>query len=113
MKTFRILGHEINLSFSIERVKTVTVNLPDEADDVHVRDGKTGFKIFDDEWSDGTPDGKPKLCYYSSLALGVHYVDLPEKTKYAKKVYLTPRTQIIDNKKVYSKNRICVVNCYF
>lgn len=49
MKTFRVLGHEINLSFSVERVKTVTINLPDEADDVHIRDGKTGFKIFDDE----------------------------------------------------------------
>lgn len=107
----KIFGYEIN--FSIKRVKTIILNIPTKADDIHIKNMETkGLKIFDPDW-DLTPDGNPKLCYFSSLLNNQHFIDLPKKTKYAKKVYLTPRTQIINNKKVYSKNRICVVNCYF
>ena len=108
----RFLGYEINLSLSIRRVKTIILNIPNNADDVHIRNGEIkGLKIFDPDWG-LTPDSKPKLCYYSNLLSGVSFVDLPEKTKEAKITFLTPRTKIINNKKVNTKNRICIVKCY-
>lgn len=107
----KIFGYEIN--FSIKRVKTIILNIPTKADDVHIKNMETkGLKIFDPDW-DLTPDGNPKLCYFSSLLNNQHFIDLPKKTKEAKIVYLTPAIEVVDGKKVYTQNRICKIDCYF
>mgnify|MGYP000877060523 CR=1 FL=1 len=103
MKTFRFFGLQLDLLFRLRRVKRVIFDLPDWADDTHVRQGR----ISDDEW--GTPDGKTKVCYYKHST--AFYIDLPD-AKYYQSVSITPMYCVKDGQRTRSTNRTITVDCY-
>lgn len=101
---FRIFGIEVNYNSRIRKVTRLSIPIPKDADDAYIR---TGIG----EWNN-TFDGKPKLVYWSQSKMC--FINLPEKAKEFKKVSLTPRTEIIEGKKVNTtKDRFYVVDCYF
>jgi hypothetical protein len=79
MRILRFCGFEIKTQFTVERFKTLTFDIPDWADDTHLRQGGKGDY--------GTPDGKTKICYFKGSK--PFYIDLPEH-KRAVKVSITP-----------------------
>jgi hypothetical protein len=99
MKTYRILGIEINFSFSIRRVKRLTFDLPDWADDTCITT------------SDVNNNKIPhKIKYYKGSTR--YYIDLP-KCIDAQEVSLTPMYGIVNNDRVRMTNRKIVVDIYY
>ena len=98
MKTFRIFGLDIRLFFSVRRVKRLTFDLPDWADDTCIT--TTGL------------DCKPiphKIKFYKGNVR--HYIDLP-KCKDASIVSLTPLYGIVDGVRARNTNRKIVVDIF-
>jgi hypothetical protein len=98
MKTFRILGFDVRVFFSVRRVKRLTFDLPDWADDTCI----TTTDL----------DDKPiphKIKYYKGSIR--YYIDLP-KCSDAVKVNLVPLTGIVDGKRVAMTDRKIVVDVF-
>lgn len=95
MKTFRILGFDVRLFFSVRRVKRLTFDLPDWADDTCI----TTTDV----------DDTHKIKYYKGSTR--YYIDLP-KCSDAVKVSLTPLTGIVDGKRVAMTDRKIVVDVF-
>lgn len=96
MKRIKFLGIEIEYFFSFSRVKRLTFDLPDWADDTCV----SAINMFGDEIP-------PTIKYYKGS--NVFYIDLP-KCKTAKMVSLSPMYDKVN--KCRMKNRKIVVDIY-
>ena len=99
MKTFRILGFDVRLFFSVRRVKRLTFDLPDWADDTCI----TTTDV----------DDKPiphTIKYYKGSTR--YCIALP-KCSDAVKVSLVPLTGIVDGKRVAMTDRKIVVDVFF
>lgn len=102
MKTIKFLGLQVDFLLSVKRVKRVVFDLPDWADDAHLRQGAIG------DW--GTPDGKTKVCYFKGSK--AFYIDVPDCKK-SKQVSLTPMRGIVNGKLASLTGRRLVVDLYF
>jgi len=101
MKThIRKFGLDINFCFSCDRVKRMVFDIPDWADDTHLRQGSIG------EW--GTSDGKTKVVFFK----GSQMTELPvPDCKRSVEVSLTP---MWDKKtRTRMQNRKIVVDLFF
>ena len=99
MKTFKILGFDVRLFFSVRRVKRLTFDLPDWADDTCI----TTTDV----------DGKPiphKIKYYKGSER--YYIDLP-KCSDAVKVSLTPLYGIVNGVRSRMTDRKIVVDVFY
>jgi hypothetical protein len=99
MKTFKIFGYQIRFFFSVRRIKRLTFNLPDWADDTHITTVDADDKSF-----------TYKIKYYKGST--PFYIDLP-KCNDAVMVYLTPYSIIIDGKKVNMTNRKIIIDILY
>ena len=109
MKTFTILGFEINFNLSIERVKILTFDIPGFADDTCVSHHDYPWDEINNEQTE--TEVPWHIAYYKG---GTKFkIELP-RCKRAEKVFLTPMYSIINGKKTrIMENRIIKVNCYF
>lgn len=99
MKTFKILGFDVRLFFSVRRVKRLTFDLPDWADDTCI----TTTDV----------DDKPmphKIKYYKGSTR--YYIDLP-KCSDAVKVSLTPLYGIVNGVRSRMTDRKIVVDVFY
>lgn len=98
MKSFTIFGFKIEFFFSIRRVKRLTFDLPDWADDTCIS------KIDND-----CNTISPRIKYYKGSK--VFYIDLP-KCKDAILVSLTPLNGIVDGKRQQMTNRKITIDIF-
>lgn len=99
MKAFRILGFDVRLSFSVRRVKRLTFDLPDWADDVCVTTNDVDGNTI-----------PHKIKYYKVATR--YYIDLP-KCKEVSVVSITPLSDIVDGVRSKMTNRKIVVDVFF
>ncbi len=92
MKTYRIFGFNVKVAFCIDRVKRLTLDIPDWADDT---------------WTHTNDDGTISVRYFKGSK--PFYIDLPKCEKAdvvsVSKLYNKDRTG-------YAKNRKIVVDAY-
>lgn len=91
MNKINIFGFQIKLSFSIKRVKTLTFDLPQWADDVSI----TSFTEYNGEV-------EYSIRYFKASSL--HIIPLP-KCKKVNIIKLDSRYNIINGKKTNNTNR--------
>jgi len=94
MKKIRFLNLHIKWSFSINRYKRLTFELPIWADDVYI------IKV----------DNNFKIKYYKGSEK--FFIDLP-KCNHAEEIYLTPRTYKFNGDRLYSTYREIIVEIFY
>ena len=106
MKTIRFLGIEIKCHFKINRVKRISVDIPDRAKDASVQSYilKGNNLLSDPIYLDN-----PRISYWNSKKVKMEYIDLP-KCKRAEEISVSPLRDRVNGG--YHKNRKIVIDLY-
>ena len=99
MKRFRILGFDVRFFFSLRRIKRLTFDLPDWADDTCITTLDTYYNPI-----------SHKIKYYKGGT--PYYIDLP-KCNDAEVVSLVPMVKKVSGERVAMTNRKIVVDVFF